>query len=107
MSSSDVLDDILVIPTPTLSPRVVAVTTVEAIVVEVTLVGRLDIPSLSPRTARVEIPCSLLSVDVSGLSRIDSRLEMRFPLCGAVVISKECMSERYSNKFHESILKLT
>lgn len=72
-------------PTPTLSPRVVAVTTVEAIVVDVTLVGRLDIPSVSPRTALVERPCSLVPVGVSGLSRIDSRFEMRLlePLWGA------------------------
>ncbi len=37
-------------------PRVVDVTTVDAIVVLVTLVGKLDIPSVSPRIACVERP---------------------------------------------------
>ena len=37
-------------------PRVVDVTTVDAIVVLVTLVGKLDIPSVSPRMAWVERP---------------------------------------------------
>jgi hypothetical protein len=56
MASSLARDDIRVIPTLSL-PRVVDVTTVDAIVVLVTLVGKLDIPSVSPRTARVvEMP---------------------------------------------------
>lgn len=54
ISSSDAREDDRI--KPTLSPRVVEVTTVDAIVVDVTDVGRLDIPSVSPRTARVEIP---------------------------------------------------
>ena len=37
-------------------PRVVDVTTVDAMVEFVTLVGKVDVSSASPRTARVEIP---------------------------------------------------
>lgn len=59
-----------------LSPRVVDVTTVDAMVVLVTLVGRLDIPSVSPRVARVEMPWSLLSPEDIGFRRIDSRFEI-------------------------------
>jgi len=54
-SSSDAREGTRVIPKLSV-PRVVDVTTVEAIVALVTLVGKLDIPSVSPRTARVEIP---------------------------------------------------
>jgi hypothetical protein len=54
-SSSDALDETLVTPTVLSPPRVVRVT-VDAIVALVTLVGRLDMPSVSPRTARVDMP---------------------------------------------------
>jgi hypothetical protein len=59
-------------------PRVVDVTTVDAIVVLVTLVGKLDIPSVSPRMAWVERPWSLIPTSREGLSKIDSKLEIRF-----------------------------
>mmetsp|Transcript_4654 Transcript_4654/g.7755 ORF Transcript_4654/g.7755 Transcript_4654/m.7755 type:complete len:263 (-) Transcript_4654:843-1631(-) len=63
-------------------PRVVEVTTVDAMVVLVTLVGRLDMPSMSPRTARVEMPGPSIPPACScawmGLRRMDSRLEIRF-----------------------------
>ena len=55
MSVSDVIrEGIRVMPTLSF-PRVVKVV-VDAIVALVTEVGRLDIPSLSPRTARVVMP---------------------------------------------------
>ena len=50
----------------------VAVTMVDATVVLVTDVARLELPSYSPRTARVDMPCSLEAEVWMGLSKIDS-----------------------------------
>lgn len=72
----------------------VAVTTVDVKVVLVTLVAKLEFPSVSPRVARVEKPGSsfellLLGVpaELIGFRRIDSRpVKLRDPCVGAVFV---------------------
>ena len=91
-STSEVRDELRITPIKLSPPQVVAVMTVDAMVdatvLLMTLVGKLDIPSVSPRVARVEIPCTTFSGAGIGLRRMDSKLEI---LClelrvGAVLI---------------------
>ena len=74
-SSSDARDAILVMPTLSF-PRVVDVTTVDAIVALVTLVCMVESPSVSPRTALVDKPWSLLPW--IGFRRMLSKFVIRF-----------------------------
>ena len=70
-SSSGILKRLLFWRATLPSPRVVAVTTVDVKVELVTLVARLELPSPSPRVARVEAPCTGASPS-SGLFKMDS-----------------------------------